>query len=209
MAATRTTARAGSDRRAAIIDAALNRFLAQGLSATSLRQIQRDARASNGSFFHHFPSKEALAGAVYVDCVTRYQQAFLAVLGRHADAEATVRAIVAMHLRWCADHPGMARFLITMTEPAVLGAAEGGLAGLNERFATALQAWWRPHAHYGTLRALGPAHSQALWLGPAQELVRAWLLGVIPDPPGKRDAEVLADAAWLCLRTPLPAASDG
>lgn len=200
MAATHTSARTGSDRRAAIIGAGLNRFLAQGINATSLSQIQRDARASNGSFFHHFPTKEALAGAVYVDCVTRYQRAFLEELGRHADAEATVRAIVGMHLRWCADHPEMARFLITMTELAVLEAAESELRPLNERFATALQAWWRPHAHYGTLRPLSPAHSQALWLGPAQELVRAWLLGVIPDPPGAGDAEVLGDAAWLCLR---------
>ncbi|MCV7075252.1 TetR/AcrR family transcriptional regulator [Mycobacterium szulgai] len=203
MAATRTAARQGSDRRAAIIDAALNRFLAQGLSATSLRQIQRDAHVSNGSLFHHFPSKEALAGAVYVDCVTRYQQAFLAELGRHEDAQQAVRAIVGMHLRWCVDHPEMARFLITMTEPAVLGAAAAELMSLNERFAVALHEWWRPHAHYGTLRSLSPAHSQALWLGPAQELVRAWLLGVISDPPGRGDAQVLADAAWLSLRAGL------
>jgi AcrR family transcriptional regulator len=199
VAATRTAARAGSDRRAVIIDAALNRFLTQGINSTTLRQIQRDAHASNGSFFHHFPNKEVLAGAVYVDCVTRYQQAFLAELARHADAETAVRAIVGMHLRWCTDHPQMARFLITMTEPAVLRAAEDELTQLNERFAATLQAWWRPHAHYGTLRPLSPAHSQALWLGPAQELVRAWLLGIVSDPPNAGDAEVLADAAWLCL----------
>lgn len=199
MAATRTTARVGRDRRAAIIDAALDRFLAQGLHATTLRQIQQDARASNGSFFHHFPSKEALAGAVYVDCVLRYQQAFLDELARHAEAEEAVRAIVGMHLRWCADNPEMTRFLITMTEPAVLGAAETELTQLNQRFADALHAWWRTHAHYGTLRALSPAHSQALWLGPAQELVRAWLLGVISDAPSAGDADVLGNAAWLCL----------
>ncbi|BBX98057.1 TetR/AcrR family transcriptional regulator [Mycobacterium lacus] len=200
MAATPATARPRSDRRSAIIDAALDRFLAQGLNATSLRQVQADARVSNGSLFHHFPSKEALAGAAYVDCVMRYQQAFLAELARHADAEAAVRAIVGMHLRWCVDHPQLARFLITMTEPAVLRAAEGELMQCNERFVAALHSWWRPHAHYGTLRPLSPAHSQALWLGPAQELVRSWLLGVIPGPPGPGDVEVLADAAWLCLR---------
>lgn len=200
MAATRTARRTGADRRSAIIDAALNRFLAQGISATSLRQIQRDAQASNGSFFHHFPSKESLAGAVYVDCVTKYQQDFLAELAEQAGAETGVRAIVAMHLRWCTEHPEMARFLITMTEPAVLDAAATELKELNDRFVSALQAWWRPHAHYGTLRPLRPAHSQALWLGPAQGLVRAWLLGVLADPPNGEDATVLADAAWLCLR---------
>lgn len=187
-------------RRAAIISAALERFLAQGVTATTLKQIQRDAKASNGSLFHHFANKEALAGAVYIDCAARYQRAFLAELDCHDDAETAVRGIVRMHLRWCADHSTTARFLITMTEPAVLRAAEHKLKDLNERFAAALRTWWRPHAHYGTLRPLTPAQSQALWLGPAQELVRAWLMGMIPDPPSTTDTEVLADAAWLCLR---------
>ncbi len=195
-----TRASTVSDRRAAIIGAALERFLVQGLTGTTLNQIQRDARASNGCVFHHFPTKEALAGAVYVDCAARYQAVFLDELDRHDDAENAVRGIVHMHLRWCADHPQTARFLITMTEPAVLEAASHELKEHNERFATALRSWWRPHAHYGTLRALTTPQSQALWLGPAQELVRAWLLGVIPDPPSAADADVLADAAWLCLR---------
>ncbi len=191
-----------SDRRAAIISAALKRFLAQGVGGTTLKEIQRDARASNGSVFHHFPTKEALAAAVYVDCAARYQEVFLEELDRHDDAETAVREIVRMHLRWCADHPQMARFLITMTEPAVLHAAEHELRELNERFVSTLRLWWRPHAHYGILRPLTPAQSQALWLGPAQELVRAWLLGVNPHPPSEADADVLADAAWLCLQAP-------
>jgi AcrR family transcriptional regulator len=189
-----------SGRRAAIIGAALDRFLVQGVTATTLKQVQRDAKASNGSLFHHFASKEALAGAVYVDCAARYQRAFLADLDRYDDAETAVKGIVRMHLRWCAEHPEMARFLITMTEPAVLQAAGDELKDLNERFASAVRSWWRPHAHYGSLRPLTSAQSQALWLGPAQEVVRAWLLGVIPDPPSASDADLLADAAWLCLR---------
>lgn len=187
-------------RREAIIGAALKRFLAQGVTGTTLKEIQRDAHASNGSVFHHFPTKEALAGAVYADCAARYQRVFLEELDRHDDAETAVRAVVHMHLCWCTDHPQMARYLVTMTEPAVLAAAEPELKELNVRFASTLRAWWRPHAHYGILRPLTPAQSQALWLGPAQELVRAWLLGVIPGPPSDADAKVLADAAWLCLR---------
>ena len=69
-----------------------------------------------------------------------------------------------------------------------------------ERFAAALRAWWRPHAHYGSLRALTAPQSLALWLGPAQEWVRAWLLGAFAEPPSKAETEMLADAAWLCLR---------
>lgn len=196
----RATTPVGGTRRAAIIEAALRRFLAQGVTATTLKEIQRDSGSSNGSLYHHFESKEALAGAVYADCAARYQRAFLDELAHHDDAEAAVKGIVRMHLGWCAENPGMARFLATVSEPAVLEAAARELAELNDGFAAALLAWWRPHAHYGSLRRLTPAQSQALWLGPAQERVRAWLLGLITEPPTNADTEVLADAAWLCLR---------
>ncbi len=94
----------------------------------------------------------------------------------------------------------MARFLATISEPAVLEAAEAELKEGNERFAAAVRAWWRPHAHYGVLRPLTAAQSLALWLGPAQEWIRAWLLGAFEGPPSEAEIEMLADAAWLCLR---------
>jgi hypothetical protein len=105
-----------------------------------------------------------------------------------------------MHVHWCLENPGIARFLATVSEPAVLEAAGRELTELNERFAAALVGWWRPHAHYGSLRPLTPAQAEALWLGPAQERVRTWLLGMIPEPPTEADVEVLADAAWRSLR---------
>jgi AcrR family transcriptional regulator len=54
----------GQRRREAIIDAALSRFLEQGVTATTLKEIQRDSGSSNGSLFHYFKTKEMLAGAV-------------------------------------------------------------------------------------------------------------------------------------------------
>ena len=111
-----------------------------------------------------------------------------------------MKGIVRMHIAWCVENPGMARFLATISEPAMLEAAEAELKEGNERFAAAVRAWWRPHAHYGTLRPLTAPQSLALWLGPAQEWVRAWLLGAFEEPPSKAEIEMLADAAWLCLR---------
>jgi AcrR family transcriptional regulator len=199
MEAGSTTAN-GQARRAAIVEAAARRFLADGVNATTLKQIERDSGSSNGSLFHHFKTKEALAGAVYADCSARHQRAFLDELARHDDAEGAVKGIVRMHLAWCIENPGMARFLVTVSEPAVLEAAESLLKEGNERFSAAVRAWWRPHVHYGTLRPLNAAQSLALWLGPAQEWVRAWLFGAFEEPPSAADADLLADAAWLCLR---------
>jgi AcrR family transcriptional regulator len=190
----------GQERRGAIIDAALSRFLDKGVAATTLKEIQADSGSSNGSLFHFFKTKEALAGAVYADASAHHQRAFLEELGRHDDAEGAVKGIVRMHLAWCVQNPGMARFLATVSEPAILEAAEQELKEGNERFAAALRAWWRPHVHYGSLRPLTAPQSLALWLGPAQEWVRAWLLGAFEKPPSKAETEMLADAAWMCLR---------
>jgi AcrR family transcriptional regulator len=125
----------GGESRAAIIDAALDHFLDQGVAATTMKEIQGDAGVSNGSLFHHFETKETLAGAVYADCAARHQRAFLDELALHDDAESAVKGIVRMHLRWCVDNPGMARFLVTVSEPAVLTAAETELKQGNERSA--------------------------------------------------------------------------
>jgi AcrR family transcriptional regulator len=190
----------GEARRAAIIEAGLRLFLARGLTATTLKEIQRESGSSTGSLYHQFKNKEALAGAVYADCSVRHQRAFLDELGRHDDPEAAVKGVVRMHVAWCVENPGMARFLATISEPAVLEAAEDELRDGNERFAAAVRAWWRPHAHYGALRPLTAAQSLALWLGPAQEWIRAWLLGAFEEPPSEAEVELLADAAWLCLR---------
>jgi AcrR family transcriptional regulator len=190
----------GQKRRAAILDVALLRFLDKGVAATTLKEIQRGSGSSNGSLFHYFKTKEALAGAVYADSAARHQREFLEELGRHDDAEGAIKGIVRMHLAWCVKNPGMARFLATVSDPAILEAAEQELKEGNERFAAAVRAWWRPHAHYGSLRPLTAPQSLALWLGPAQEWVRAWLLGAFAEPPSKAETEMLADAAWLCLR---------
>ena len=194
------TTQPGQTRRTAIVEAALDRFLTQGVSATTLKEIQDSSHSSNGSLYHFFESKEALAGAVYADCSARHQTAFLDELARHDDAESAVKGIVRMHLAWCVENPGMARFLATISEPAILRAAEGELRDGNERFSAAVRDWWRPHVHYGALRPLTAAQSLALWLGPAQEWIRAWLLGAYGGPPSDAETEMLADAAWLCLR---------
>jgi AcrR family transcriptional regulator len=196
----RATTTSGETRRAAIIEAALEPFLNQGVSGTTLKEIQRSSGSSNGSLYHFFSTKEALAGAVYAYCSTLHQQAFLDELARHEDAEAAVKGIVRMHLAWCVENPGMARFLATTSDPAILEASERELKDGNERFSAAVRDWWRPHVHYGALRPLTAAQSLSLWLGPAQEWIRAWLLGAYSAPPTEAETEMLADAAWLCLR---------
>ena len=56
--------RDGSKTRERILDAALQQIFERGFAATSVDAIQETAGISRGTFFYHFPSKDALAVAL-------------------------------------------------------------------------------------------------------------------------------------------------
>ena len=58
-------------RRAAILDAALARFIGNGVEATTIEDLCRDAACSIGSLYHHFGNKEGVAGGLFIDGIQR------------------------------------------------------------------------------------------------------------------------------------------
>ncbi len=69
-------ARDGAKTRERILDSAQRLVLEQGLAATSIDDVLTSAGTSKGAFFHHFPSKNALARAI----VERYAEGDVAFL---------------------------------------------------------------------------------------------------------------------------------
>jgi AcrR family transcriptional regulator len=61
----------GPDRRAAIMAAATELFLAHGFAGTSMAALARTVGIQKPSLYHHFPSKEAL----FIACVTEGYEA--------------------------------------------------------------------------------------------------------------------------------------
>lgn len=177
--------------RARLLQSAERRFAADGVFATTLEDVRTDAEASVGAIYHHFQDKRALLDAVRAEALADFQAGFIAELERHANAEDGVRAIVSFLLRWCARNRDRARLL--------LSERPGEAERLNRDLFARVKAWWRPHAHYGTVRELDLLLLYALWLGPAMELVRHWLAGDAPQPTSAQ-ATILANAAWANLR---------
>src|SRR4051812_32428844 len=95
-----------------ILAAARTRFAADGVYAATLDQVREDAQVSVGAIYHHFPDKERLAEAVWLDALQRYQQGFLAALRAHDDARGGVTAAVEHHLAWVVAHPDDATLLL-------------------------------------------------------------------------------------------------
>lgn len=76
MARTQEAERAGIQRRAQIVDVALELFAARGYDATSLASVARAVEISQPGLLHHFNGKESLLAAVLDE---RDQRAFAAV----------------------------------------------------------------------------------------------------------------------------------
>ncbi|MDL4774466.1 MULTISPECIES: TetR/AcrR family transcriptional regulator [Thermomonosporaceae] len=181
---------AGRDR---ILRAALELFGRDGVAGTTLSRLRAASGVSVGSFYHHFAGKEQVAGALFLDCISLYQDAFVVELRRHESAREGVTAMVAFHVRWCVQNPDRARFLFTERQP--LGAE---LKTRNRAFFGEVLGWWRVHVHHGALPELDRVTSLVLWLGPAHELCRLWLNGEIPLP-GDEQIGTLSEAAWRSL----------
>jgi AcrR family transcriptional regulator len=68
-----TRAAAAEVTRARLIDAAIERFAADGLG-TSFEAVAADVGVTKGALYHHFGSKEGLVEAVYKEAIRRHAQ---------------------------------------------------------------------------------------------------------------------------------------
>ncbi|HEU4403967.1 MAG TPA: TetR/AcrR family transcriptional regulator [Polyangiaceae bacterium] len=186
---------APAERRDVILRAALALFVERGFGPATMAEVCARAGVSNGSLFHHFPSKEALGAAVYLEGLGRYQARLLGALRAEADAERGVRAAVGAHLAWVGENPDWAQFLFAMGRAEVAAAAPGELGALNRPFFAAVEAWFAGHVAAGRVRAMPREVRAAVLVGPAQEFCRGWLRR--RDPAAlERARPLLEGAAW-------------
>jgi len=183
-----------------IAEAALRLFTVHGYAGAPMEQVRREAGVSNGSLYHHFPSRADLAARLLVDGMGRSQQVVLSVLDGVGDAEQGVRGVVRAQLVWVQEHAELARLLYGDLPDEVLLAAEPAFGEQNRHYVDVVGGWLRAQAEQGALarRPFGVAH--ALWLGPGQEFARHWLHGRSKLAPTEV-ADDLADGAWAALAT--------
>ena len=106
-------------RRLLIIDAALTCFAATGYAGTSTAAICREAGIGSGTFFHYFPTKQALLLAI-LELGTEETRAWFAARSPDEDPMAVIEA----HLAHTADE---------MTDPRLAGFVRAVGAVMGER----------------------------------------------------------------------------
>jgi AcrR family transcriptional regulator len=166
----------GTRRR--ILDAALKRFLEDGYEQTTIARIRDDSGVSNGALFHHFPAKEAIADALYVETMASFQEGLWELLrGRPRSLRAAVRGTIGHQLTWVEQHAELARFVYMRGHLDWDSPANVELSALNRDIGAAFGEWMRPLVDSGEIRPASMLVVSALVNGPAHAVARRWLAG--------------------------------
>jgi AcrR family transcriptional regulator len=169
-----------SRRRREILDAALACFTELGFAATTMADVCGRARASVGSVYHHFQSKEQLAGALFLEGLRDYQLELLGEVARidparQGSGRRLVRTMSDQYLRWVEAHADLARYLIEFGHTPFSETVADQLQSLNRDFFTKLEQSLAPAVQRGEVRRLPRDLAFALIVGPAREFARRWL----------------------------------
>lgn len=195
----RAAAAQKSDRRQDILDAALACFNDSGLEPTTIEMIRERCGASVGSIYHHFGSKEGIAAALFFGAMEDQSAELARRLGRAADVEAALKALVLSYVDWVTAHPDLARFLYQARGYVAKGPHADELARRNRAHFGALFGWFETHAGRERLLQLPAELYPALIIGAAESYCRAWLSGRVKVAPAVH-GPLLAEAAWRALR---------
>jgi len=182
-----------------ITSTAVMLFGTQGYSATSMEQVRRAAGVSNGSLYHLFPSKAALAARLYSDGMAQCEAGILDAVESTRAPELAIRRAVLFQATWVDDHVELARLVYADWHDDVIVASAGRLDESSRAYVRTVDGWLRRQVVERILvdRPFPVLH--ALWLGPTQEFCRHWLRGRGRLRP-RHVADDLAEGAWRAMR---------
>lgn len=187
-----------ADTRAALLLAGLETFDELGFGRATVSAIRAAAGASNGSFFHFFGSKEALAAALYLDAIRAYHRAMLAPLAVNPGAADGIAALIEAHMAWVVNNRREARFLFEHSSAKWLDHIREEQRDENESYRSVFDNWREPLVESGDLRPMPPPIFYSQLIGPAQMVCRAWLSGREETDP-REQIRLLIDNARRAL----------
>ena len=181
-----------------LLSAGLAVFDRDGFEGATVAAIRRQASASNGSFFHVFASKKELAGALFLDVLSRYHAAMLAALDSSPSARDGVGGLIRAHLDWVVNNRSEARYLFEISRSEWAEAVRDDQRAENARFSDGIERWCAPLVARGELLAMTPALFLSQIIGPAQIFCRAFLSGRDRADP-RQQADILIACALRAL----------
>lgn len=162
-----------------VLASARKLFFAQGVDETSVADICRDSGVSNGSLFHHFRTKEAIALDIFITVRRQYWEHVLAAMEAcdtvPEAAEASVRSAFEYQRRFPDE------YFFMLDAPWAIKHT-GALKDLNAAFSERAMKWAAPHVMKGDLPAFSIHTFGALIFGLPQWIARETRAGLsVPD----------------------------
>ncbi len=188
--------------RSRLLDAATAVFLQHGFAAASMDMVRQEAGVSNGSLYHHFPTKALLADALYAHTLRDFHAALLGPITGRATAQSGVKGLIRAYIAWVEQHPDRARLLHELRRTGDMTAgAEMGAANADA-FGTLAQ-WIDTKVAAGEMRALPFQVWMAVVFSPAISLTPHWVNQPVPAVAPKVRA-ALEHAAWMAVAGDAP-----
>jgi len=165
--------------RERILAAAVELFMAQDVESVSVAEICRAAGVSNGSFFHHFPSKDALALEITLALRREYWDFVLAAMEPSADAMEGVAGAIRAAFAYQRQFPDRYRLSRSDDAPWMRGNDER-IRDDNAPYRNRAGRWIAAHAAEGRLPLLLPEIYGALLFGMPHWVARNANSGAAP-----------------------------
>jgi len=192
-----TTASSGPAAR--VLESALACFLESGYERTTVARICERGGVSNGTLFHYFATKEAIADALYLESIADFQEGLRLLLAeRPRSLRSGVRGVIAHQIEWIEANTDRARFVYT--RGTLDGDTPGGaqLSEMNRKLAASYQEWLQPFIEHGQVRLMSMLVLNAIVTGPTHAIARRWLAHQL-SAPLHAYLDELADAAVAAL----------
>jgi AcrR family transcriptional regulator len=180
-----------------VLEAATQVFLRQGFAATSMDQVRQEAGVSNGSLYHHYPTKAQLADALYAHTLRDFHATLMKAIHGRATAQSGVKGLVRNYIQWVVDNPLSARLLHELRRSGGLADA-GQWTTANAEGFEVLAVWLRQKVDAGEMRDLAFPVWTAVVFAPAISLTPHWARQPKPEVAPKVRA-ALEHAAWMAV----------
>jgi AcrR family transcriptional regulator len=105
------------ETRARILDAAIERFRADGFAQTTMREIAAAAGVATGAAYYYFDSKDAIVLAFYDRAQRQLEPLLNETLSEVRDFEGRLRRLVEVKIAYFGPDRGLLRALAAHTDP--------------------------------------------------------------------------------------------
>jgi TetR/AcrR family transcriptional regulator, repressor of fatR-cypB operon len=157
------------DKRARLLDSALDLFETRGFDGVAVPEIAAKAGVATGTVYRYFDSKEALVNALYRHWKATYNAHVLAPLAPDLSVRAKFSAYWQRMIAFARNHPRAARFMDLHHHGAYLDAES---RALSRTYIEVAQDFIADAGATGAIRAIEPDLVVALMWGAATGLTK-------------------------------------